>query len=59
MRLYALNPGSTVEDVIENTGFEVTIPNKIKKNDPPTRKELKILREDVDPFRLILGRGEG
>lgn len=58
MRLCALNPGSTVEDVIENTGFEVIIPNKVMQNPPPTQEELKILREDVDPFRLILGRGE-
>ncbi len=58
MRLFALSPGVTVEDVIANTGFEIIIPSKVRKTEPPTREELKILREDVDPYRLILGRGE-
>lgn len=59
MRLFALNPGVTVEDVIENTGFELIIPKEVRQNEPPTRKELRILREEVDPYRIILGRGEG
>jgi len=58
MRLFALNPGVTKEDVIANTGFEIIIPSKIKETEPPTREELKILRDEVDPNRLILGRGE-
>jgi glutaconate CoA-transferase subunit B len=58
MRVFALNPGVTVDDVIENTGFELVIPSKIRENEPPSREELKILREEVDPYRIILGRGE-
>lgn len=58
MRLHALNPEVTVEDVIANTGFDIIIPSKVKETEPPTREELKILREEVDPNRLILGRGE-
>lgn len=59
MRLFALNPGVTAEDVINNTGFEIIIPDKVKQNEPPTSEELRILREEVDPYRIILGRGEG
>jgi glutaconate CoA-transferase subunit B len=58
MRIFALNPGVTVEDVIANTGFELIIPSKIRDTDPPTREELRILRDEVDPYRIILGRGE-
>jgi glutaconate CoA-transferase subunit B len=58
MRVFALNPGVTVDDVIENTGFELIIPSKIRENEPPSHEELKILREEVDPYRIILGRGE-
>ena len=58
MSLFALNPKVTVEDVIANTGFEIIVPSKVKETEPPTPKELKILREEVDPNRLILGRGE-
>jgi glutaconate CoA-transferase subunit B len=52
MRLIALNPGITVENVIENTGFEILIADKVEQNDPPTAEELKILREKVDPDGL-------
>ena len=49
MRLLATHPGVTVEQVIENTGFELIIPDEVKQNEPPTQEELRILREEVDP----------
>jgi len=48
MKLEAIHPGVTIEDVIENTGFELIIPEKVKVTEPPTERELKILRE-LDP----------
>lgn len=48
IRLEALCPGATVEQVVENTGFELLIPEKVHVLDPPTENELKILRE-LDP----------
>ena len=58
MRLFALSPRVTAEEVVANTGFELIIPNKVRQTEPPTREELRILREEVDPYRVILGRGE-
>ena len=52
MKLLSLNPGVTVEQVIENTGFELLIADKITNNDPPTAEELKKLRENIDPDGL-------
>ncbi|MCD4675223.1 MAG: 3-oxoacid CoA-transferase [Desulfobacula sp.] len=52
MRLLSLNPGVTVENVIENTGFELLMAEKITFNEPPKEQELKILREHVDPDGL-------
>lgn len=52
MKLLSLNPGVTVEDVIENTGFELLMADQITHNDPPTTEELKILRTEVDPDGL-------
>jgi glutaconate CoA-transferase subunit B len=52
MMLLSLNAGVTVHDVIENTGFELLMAEEIIQNDPPTDKELRILREDVDPDGL-------
>ena len=52
MKLLSLNPGVTVEQVIENTGFELLIADNITRNDPPTAEELKKLRENIDPDGL-------
>ncbi len=52
MKLLSLNPGVTVEQVVENTGFELLFAENITHNDPPTDQELKILREKIDPDGL-------
>lgn len=52
MKLLSLNPGVTVEQVIENTGFKLHLADNITHNDPPTAEELKKLREDIDPDGL-------
>ena len=52
MKLLALNPGATIEQVKENTGFELLMADEIGQNEPPTEKELTILREHVDPDGL-------
>jgi len=48
MRLEALHPGATVEEVKDRTGFDLLIPDKIQYTKPPTEEELQILRE-LDP----------
>lgn len=48
MRLQALHPGASVEEVKERTGFEMLIPEDLSYTDPPTEEELRILRE-LDP----------
>ena len=52
MKLLSVNPGVTVEQVIENTGFDLLIADKIESNPAPTDEELMILREKVDPNGL-------
>jgi glutaconate CoA-transferase subunit B len=54
MKLLALNPGITINDVVENTGFELIIPGKIEQNDGPSVEELRILREEVDQDRYYI-----
>jgi glutaconate CoA-transferase subunit B len=48
MVLIATQPGIEVKQVVENTGFELMIPEKVEKNPPPSPEELRILREEVD-----------
>ena len=52
MMLLSLNPGVTVDHVIENTGFELLMAGEITNNAPPTEEELRILRTEVDPDGL-------
>ncbi len=44
MRLESLHPGVTVEQVVENTGFELLMANELGMTDPPTDHELAVLR---------------
>jgi len=46
--------GVTPEHVQENTGFPLDV-SRATVAEPPDAEELRILRDDVDPQRLILG----
>lgn len=54
MKLLAVNPGVTVEQIKENTGFELIIPDRVEQNAPPSPEELRLLREEIDPGRLYI-----
>ena len=54
MRLIAVHPGITPEAVQANTGFEVLVGRELATTEPPTEKELGILRM-LDPKRQFIG----
>ncbi|PKN53603.1 MAG: 3-oxoacid CoA-transferase [Deltaproteobacteria bacterium HGW-Deltaproteobacteria-13] len=56
MRIISINPGYSVKDVQDNCGFELLKAPQITETQPPTETELKILREEVDPHRYVIGR---
>lgn len=49
MRLIGLNPNVTVEQVKQNTGFELLVADNLITNPEPTDEQLRILRAEVDP----------
>lgn len=51
MTVYALHPGVELEQVRQNTGFELVASADISRTEPPRLDELKVLRE-LDPDRL-------
>jgi len=53
MYLAAYYPGISVDKIVENTGFPIDV-SRARKAEPPSAEELRILREEVDPQRLIL-----
>jgi glutaconate CoA-transferase subunit B len=54
MMLLATQPGVTVEQVIESTGFELIMAETIEQSPPPTEEELRILRDEVDRDRFYI-----
>lgn len=49
LTLTALHPEKTIEQVRENTGWEIKISPNLQTTHPVTEAELKILREELDP----------
>lgn len=56
MKVLSINPGYNRNDIQENCGFELLWADKITDTDTPHEDELRILREEVDPHRYIIGR---
>jgi len=54
MVLEAYFPGKTPRMVLDNMEFAVDV-SRARELAPPSARELRILREQVDPQRLILG----
>jgi glutaconate CoA-transferase subunit B len=53
MRLRSVHPGHTVEEVVENTGFELVLPTTVPTTEPPRPEELRLLRETIDLQGLL------
>ncbi|MCX5905857.1 MAG: 3-oxoacid CoA-transferase [Deltaproteobacteria bacterium] len=56
MRIIAVNPGYSEKDVQDNCGFELLKAAKIVENAGPSELELSILRDQIDPYRYVIGR---
>jgi glutaconate CoA-transferase subunit B len=46
--------GITLEDVRENTGWDIRVSDDLKATVPPTKEELRLLREKVDPEQKFI-----
>lgn len=51
IRIKSLHPGITVEQVVENTGFELAIDDNIPTTAAPTQEQLDIINE-LDPSNI-------
>jgi glutaconate CoA-transferase subunit B len=52
--LTALHPGKTVDQVKENTGWDLKVAAELSITAAPTNEELRILRDELDPDRIYL-----
>ncbi|HHV18016.1 MAG TPA: hypothetical protein GXZ27_04065 [Thermoanaerobacterales bacterium] len=49
-----LHPGISVQEVIDNTGIELSIPEAVKRTDEPTEEEISLLRNQIDPLKMFI-----
>jgi glutaconate CoA-transferase subunit B len=56
MRLIATREGISKDDVLENMNFEPHVADNIETIEPPRKKELALLREEIDPDRVVIGK---
>ncbi|MBS7632284.1 3-oxoadipate--succinyl-CoA transferase subunit B [Candidatus Bathyarchaeota archaeon] len=55
IRLATLHPGVTVQQVKDNSGFDLIIPENVPSTEPPTLDELALLRA-IDPNGIYIPR---
>ena len=58
MRLIAMMPWMTVEQVLSKMEFEPLIADKVERMEPPSDEQLTIIRAQIDPGGLTVSRGE-
>jgi hypothetical protein len=45
----------TVEQITENSGFTIQVPEHVSVTTPPSQKELQILKK-IDPAGMVIGK---
>ena len=56
MTLLGVIRGLTPEQVLAEMDFKPLVAGRVEDLAPPTDQELRILREEIDPARTIIGR---
>ena len=56
LKLVSLHPGVDLSEVRENSSFEIAIPDNIGTSPEPTAHHLEILRKEIDPAGIVLGK---
>lgn len=52
IRLLSVHPGVTVEDVLNSSGCEITVGERVPETRTPSETELVLIRDVLDPRRL-------
>jgi len=49
MRVRSVHPGVSIDEIVQNTGFELVIPEEVPTSRLPTDTELHLIRDVIDP----------
>lgn len=55
MMILSIHPGNTLDDVVGNMGFKPVVPDQVPFTEPPTKDQLRLIREVIDPGRMYMG----
>jgi acyl CoA:acetate/3-ketoacid CoA transferase beta subunit len=56
VELMSLHPGETIESITKNSSFEILVPPAYGASPTPPPEYLKLLREEIDPTGVVLGK---
>lgn len=56
MKIMATMPGETVESIQDATGFELLVDKDLYECPPPTKEEIRLIREVIDPTQIFCKR---
>jgi glutaconate CoA-transferase, subunit B len=56
VELISLHPGETIDSAKENSSFELLVRDKVEISPIPPEEYLKLLREEIDPTGIVLGK---
>jgi acyl CoA:acetate/3-ketoacid CoA transferase beta subunit len=57
IRLGTIHPGVSVQQILENTGFDLIVPKNVQTTEPPTLEEIDLLRA-IDPNGIYIPRAK-
>jgi len=55
MMLLSIHPGNTLDDVLGTMGFAPVVPEQVPYTEPPTKDQVRLIREVIDPQRMYMG----
>ena len=56
VELISLHPGETIDSARQNSSFELLVRDKVEISPTPPEEYLKLLREEIDPTGIVLGK---
>lgn len=54
MRIHSVHPGHTIQEILDNTGFDIEVPENVPFTEEPTDEQLALIRTRIDPSRKWL-----
>lgn len=54
MQLESIHPGVTLDEVLDLLNFRPVIPDTVAETAPPTEEDVRLIREEIDPNRILL-----